>query len=198
MNSNMNNMNSIDNVIRQNFHEIPTADYVSPTQGTLFSEQWATIKRSCDQLAYMYDGDLYVGDMVMEAAEANAPIDNKEIMRAYEDVEPFIAEVLADGWVDLDPRTFRVPRLVRAGYCRFLEAAMYENLQTIFFNRFVAAANADPLLTGEDPDDDPPVDLDQLEDLLRSTAEKVDNNMTFAEVDTLYRESVAVYRKKVS
>lgn len=193
MNSNMSS--NIDNVIREQFKEIPAADYVSPTQGTLFSEQWATIKRSCDQLAYMYDGDLYVGDMVMEAAEANAPIDNHEIMRAYEDVEPFIAEVLADGWVDLDPRTFRVPRLVRAGYCRFLEAAMYENLQTIFFNRFVAAANADPLLTGEDPDDDPPVDMSKLEEVLWTVAEKVDNNMTFAEVDTLYRETVAPLRK---
>lgn len=194
----MNSNSNIDEVIRQNFHEIPTVDYVSPTQGTLFAEQWNALERACNQLAYLYDGDLYVGDMIMEAAEASAPIDNHEIMRAYEDVETFIAEVLADGWVDLDPRTFRVPRLVRAGYCRFLEAAMYENLKTIFFNRFAAVANADPLLTGEDPDEDPPVDLSKLEDLLWSTAGKVDNNMTFAEVDTLYRESVAVYRKKVS
>lgn len=196
MNSNMNNMNSIDNVIRQNFHEIPTVDYTAPTKETLYGEQWAAIKRACDQLAYLYDGDLYVGDMIMEVAEVAAPIDNKEVMRAYEDVESFIAEVLADGWVDLDPRTFSVPRLVRAGYCRFLEAAMYENLRIIFYNRFATTANADPLLTGEDPDEDPPVDLSKLEDLLWSIAGKVDNNMTFADVDTLYRESVAVYRKQ--
>lgn len=193
----MNSNSNIDEVIRQNFPEIPTADYAAPTKGTLFSEQWAAIKRSCEQLAYLYDGDLYIGDIIAEVAGSNVPIENREIMRAYEDVEPFIAEVLADGW-DLDPRTFRVPQLVQAGYCRFLEAAMYENLQTIFFNRFATTANADPLLTGEDPDDDPPVPLAQLEDLLWSIAGKVDNNMTFTEVDTLYRESVAVYRKKVS
>lgn len=192
----MNSVNSnIDEVISQNFHEIPTVDYTAPTKGTLFSEQWAAIKRACDQLAYLYDGDLYVGDMIMEVAGSNVPIDNREIMRAYEDVEPFVAEVLADGWEDLDPKTFRIPRLVQAGYCRFLEAAMYENLQTVFFNRFAATANADPLLTGEDPDDDPPVDMSKLEEALWTVAEKVDNNMTFAEVDTLYRETVAPLRK---
>lgn len=188
-------MNSnIDEVIRSQFKEIPTADYVSPTQGTLFSEQWNTLERACNQLAYLYDGDLYICDMITEVAGTNVPIENREIMRAYEDVEPFIAEVLADGW-DLDPRTFRVPQLVQAGYCRFLEAAMYENLQTIFFNRFATTANADPLLTGEDPDDDPPVDLEELENILRDAAGKVDNNMTFTEVDALYRETVAPLRK---
>lgn len=188
-------MNSnIDNVIRTNFHEIPTVDYTAPTKETLYGEQWEAIKRACEQLAYLYDGDLYIGDMVMEVAGSNAPIENREIMRAYEDVEPFIAEVLADGW-DLDPRTFRVPQLVQAGYCRFLEVALYENLRIIFFNRFATTANADPMLTGEDPDDDPPVDLAKLEEVLWSIAGKVDNNMTFAEVDALYREAVAPLRK---
>ena len=190
----MNSNSNIDEVIRANFREIPTADYVAPTKETLFFEQWEAIKRACEQLAYLYDGDLYICDMITEVAGTNVPIENREIMRAYEDVEPFIAEVLADGW-DLDPRTFRVPQLVQAGYCRFLEAAMYENLQTVFFNRFATTANADPLLTGEDPDNDPPVDLEELENILRDAAGKVDNNMTFTEVDALYRETVAPLRK---
>lgn len=184
---------SIIRIIREQFHEVPTRDYAAPTKETLYAEQWASIKRTCETLAYLYDGDLYVGDMITEAAVDAAPIDNREIMRAYEDVEPFVAEVLADGY-DLDPKSFRIPQLVQAGYVRFLEAAAYENLQTIFFNRFAACANADPALTGEDPDDDPPVDLMKLEAALEAAAEKVDNNMTFAEADAVYREAVKGFK----
>ena len=189
----MSNMNSVNDVIREQFNEVPTRDYDAPMAEPLHSEQWAKIKEVCNALAYLYDGDLYICDMITEAAGAAAPIDNKEIIRAGEDVEAFVGEVIADGY-DIDPRTFRLSRLVQAGYVRFLEAAEYENLQAIFFNRFAACANADPSLTGEDPDDDPPVDLEELEAALEAAAEKVDNNMTFAEADEVYRKAVKGFK----
>lgn len=186
-------MNDMNDIIRREFSEVPTRDYDAPRSEPLYAEQWAKIREVCNTLAYLYDGDLYICDMIGEAAGAAAPIDNKAIIRAGEDVEEFVGEVIADGY-DIDPRTFRLSRLVQAGYVRFLEAAAYENLQTIFFNRFAACANADPSLTGEDPDDDPPVDLAELEAAIDEAAEKIDNNMTFAEADAVYREAVKGFK----
>lgn len=189
----MNNTNNMNDILRRQFHEVPTREYDAPVAEPLYSEQWAKIKEVCQALAYLYDGDLYICDMITEAAEAATPIENKALIRAGEDVEAFIGEVISDGY-DLDPRTFRLSRLIQAGYMRFLEAAAYENMRTIFFNRFAACANADPSLTGEDPDTDPPVDLEELEAALEEAAAKVDNNMTFAEADAVYREAVKGFK----
>jgi hypothetical protein len=186
-------MKDVNEIIREKFHEVPTRDYNAPVSEPLHAEQWAKITEVCEALAYLYDGDLYIGDMIVEAADAATPIDNKALIRAGEDVEAFVGEVIADGY-NLDPKTFRLSRLIQAGYMCFLEAAAYENLQTLFFNRFAQAANADPRLTGEDPDDDPPVDLEELEAAIEEAAAKIDNNMTFAEADAVYREAVRGFK----
>lgn len=139
-----------------------------------------TLRMASESLALDYDGSHLIGDIIPEVADRYAPTKKLELYASCEALTESIQEVLRDGY-PIDPLNFKSVDLIRAGYVRYIENFLYDNMQEIFLKRYQETAGADPRLR-----DDPFVP-----NILKNTAAKVHATMTFDEVDELYRRTVA-------
>ena len=83
-----------------------------------------------------YDG--YICDMIQEFADSAVPIYNSELIDAVNDLNSYCTDVVAEGLYVVDSQhPFDLDELLQSAYYELIERHVYEDLDTILFNRGV-------------------------------------------------------------
>ena len=111
-------------------------DYI--LKGVFYSvEVENTVKGVFDEISEAsYDG--YICDMIQEFADSAVPAYHGSLIDAVKDLDSYCTDVISEGLYIVDSQhKFSLDNLLMTAYYELIERHVYEDLDTILFNRGV-------------------------------------------------------------